>query len=90
MLPASLDAVIDRSTWAPQPIFDLVAGKGRIEQHEMERTFNMGVGMVAIVGKEDADRALALLTARHVPAWVCGEIVKGTADARLVGAYATR
>lgn len=90
VLPASLDAVIDRSSWAPQPIFDLVAGKGRIEQHEMERTFNMGVGMVAIVGKEDADRALALLTARHVPAWVVGEIVKGTADARLVGAYATR
>ena len=90
ILPASLDAVIDRSSWAPQPIFDLVSVRGRIEQHEMERTFNMGVGMVAIVGKEDADRALALLTARHIPAWVVGEIVRGTAEARLVGAYATR
>jgi phosphoribosylformylglycinamidine cyclo-ligase len=90
VLPAALDAVIDRSTWAPQPIFDLIGVRGRIEAHEMERTFNMGVGMVAIVAAEDADRALALLTARHVQAWVVGEVVRGTSDARLVGAYATR
>jgi phosphoribosylformylglycinamidine cyclo-ligase len=90
VLPASLDAVIDRSTWAPQPIFDLIGARGRIEQHEMERTFNMGVGMVAIMGAEDADRALALLTARHIPAWVVGEVVRGTSEARLVGTYATR
>ena len=38
----------------------------------MESTFNMGVGMVAVVPPDDADRALAVLTARHVPAWVLG------------------
>ena len=40
----------------------------------MERTFNMGVGMVALVAPADVDRALAVLTARHVPAWVAGEV----------------
>ena len=49
VLPEHVDAVVDRSTWRPQPIFDLVQRKGRIEQAEMESTFNMGVGMMAIV-----------------------------------------
>ena len=49
VLPETVDAVVDRATWRPQPIFDLVQRKGRIEQSEMESTFNMGVGMIAIV-----------------------------------------
>ena len=49
VLPEHVDAVVDRSTWRPQPIFDLVQRKGRIEDPEMESTFNMGVGMFAIV-----------------------------------------
>ena len=43
----------------------------------MEQTFNMGVGMVAVLPAEDVDRALAVLTARHVPAWVLGEVRRG-------------
>ena len=42
----------------------------------MERTFNMGVGMVAVVDPAELDRALAVLTARHVPAWTLGEVRK--------------
>ena len=49
---------------------------GTVTRDEMERTFNMGIGMVAVVTAEDVDRALAVLTARHVPAWVVGEIAK--------------
>jgi phosphoribosylformylglycinamidine cyclo-ligase len=48
----------------------------------------MGVGMVAVLPATDVDRALALLTARHVPAWVLGEVAKGGEDgvrAELVG-----
>jgi phosphoribosylformylglycinamidine cyclo-ligase len=53
----------------------------------MEKTFNMGVGMVAVVAPEDADRVLAVLTARHVPAWVLGEVkpADGAARSELVG-----
>ncbi len=87
VLPAGLDAVVDRSTWSPGPLFDLVAHRGRIEPMEMERTFNMGVGMVAVVGADDIDRALALLISRHVPAWVMGQIVPGAGSARLVSTH---
>ena len=44
----------------------------------MEQTFNMGVGMVAVLPADDVDRALAVLTARHVPAWVLGEVRRGS------------
>ncbi len=87
VLPQHLSATVDRSTWRPQPVFDLVQTRGRVEQAEMERTFNMGVGMVAVLPPEDVDRALALLTARHVPAWVLGEVREGDGHAELVGEH---
>src|SRR4051794_23663864 len=46
-LPPHLSATVERSSWTPGPVFSLVAGRGRVETAEMERTFNMGVGMVA-------------------------------------------
>jgi phosphoribosylformylglycinamidine cyclo-ligase len=90
VLPDGTEAVIDRATWTPQPVFDLIAARGKVEREEMERTFNMGVGMVAVLAPTEVDRALAILTARHVPAWVCGEVraSSGEASARLEGDYA--
>jgi phosphoribosylformylglycinamidine cyclo-ligase len=79
VLPPDLTAVLDRRSWTPDPVFALIAQRGRIDRAEMEQTFNMGVGMVAVISAEDSDRALAMLTARHVPAWVLGE-VKRTKD----------
>src|SRR5262249_54887749 len=79
VLPPGLTAQIDRGTWTPAPVFALLAQRGRIDRAEMEKTFNMGVGMVAVIAEEDSDRALAMLTARHIPAWVLGE-VKPTKD----------
>ncbi|MBB5829629.1 phosphoribosylformylglycinamidine cyclo-ligase [Micromonospora carbonacea] len=87
ILPENVDAVVNRSTWKPQPIFDLIQSKGRIEDHEMESTFNMGVGMFAIVSAEDADRALATLTGRGVDAWQAGEIIEGTGKVQMVGQH---
>ena len=85
VLPAHLSATVDRGTWSPAPVFRLVEARGRVERPEMERTFNMGVGMVALLPPEDVDRTLALLTARHVPAWVAGEVTAGTGDVQLTG-----
>jgi phosphoribosylformylglycinamidine cyclo-ligase len=89
VLPPHLSATVDRGTWIPQPIFDLVRGRGRVEPAEMERTFNMGVGMVALVAPADVDRALAVLTARHVPAWVAGVVVPGEGSVTLTGSHPT-
>ncbi|MCW2501347.1 MAG: phosphoribosylformylglycinamidine cyclo-ligase [Frankiales bacterium] len=87
VLPAHLSARLDRATWTPPPVFGLVQGRGRVEQAEMERTFNMGVGMVAVVPAADVDRTLALLTARHVDAWVLGDMVPGDGNALLEGTH---
>lgn len=46
----------------------------------MDKTFNMGVGMVAVVSAADSERALAMLAARHVPSFVIGEVAKATED----------
>jgi len=69
VLPTHLSVDVDRSTWTPQPIFNLIAAGG-VQQAEMERTFNMGIGMVAFV--PDGGAALARLRDRGVDAWVCG------------------
>lgn len=88
-LPDSLDAVVDRSTWRPQPIFRLIEARGRIDWDEMERTFNLGVGMLAVLGQDDVDRALAVLVGRKIPAWVAGNIVSGSAEVQLHGTHQT-
>jgi phosphoribosylformylglycinamidine cyclo-ligase len=87
VLPEHVDAVVDRSSWRPQSIFDLIQAKGRIEDVEMEATFNMGVGMFAVVSADDADRAMAYLTGRGVEAWQVGEIIEGTGQVQMMGQY---
>jgi phosphoribosylformylglycinamidine cyclo-ligase len=88
ILPAHLDAVLDRSTWSPQPIFGLVGEVGDVAPAELERTFNMGVGMMAITAPSDADRAVRLLEERGLIAWRAGEVIHGDGRVRLIGRYA--
>jgi phosphoribosylformylglycinamidine cyclo-ligase len=87
VLPAHLSATVDRATWTPQPVFGLVAGVGAVAPDELERTLNMGVGMVAVVAAEAADRAVELLTARGLPAWVLGAVTSGDGTVALHGAH---
>ncbi len=87
VLPPHADAILDRATWQPPPVFGMLAARGRVDGAEMERVFNMGVGMAAIVGGDDADRALGLLSARDVPAWTAGVVADGTGRARLSGCH---
>jgi phosphoribosylformylglycinamidine cyclo-ligase len=90
VLPDGLGAAVGRGTWSPPPVFSLVGDVGRVERGELEATFNMGVGMVAVVHPADADEAVSLLGAADVPAWVCGEVVAGdeAGGVRLHGDYA--
>jgi phosphoribosylformylglycinamidine cyclo-ligase len=77
VIPNGLIAEMDRGTWTPAPVFAMIAQRGRIERAEMDKTFNMGIGMVALVAPEDTDRALAILTARHLDCWTLGVVKKG-------------
>ncbi|MHA7276901.1 phosphoribosylformylglycinamidine cyclo-ligase [Arthrobacter sp. Hz1] len=74
VLPHGLEATVDRSTWELPAIFKLVAELGAVPLPDLERTLNLGVGMVAIVSAPAADAAIARLTERGVPAWVMGQV----------------
>ncbi len=87
VLPPTLDAVVERSAWAPQPIFELIARTGSVARGELELTFNLGVGMVAVIAAEHAHDALALADARGVPAWPIGELRGGTGTVAMNGDY---
>ena len=89
VIPADMGAVVDRGTWSPPAVFPFIAGHGGIGQDEMERVFNMGAGMLAVVGAADADRAVDLMQARDIGAWRAGEVTSAGEAVRLVGAYRT-
>ena len=77
VLPAGLEAVLERRSWHRDPVFDWLQRAGRIEPAQMYRTFNCGVGMVAIVAPERAAAAVEFLAARGETAQVIGEVRAG-------------
>lgn len=89
VLPAGADAIVERRTWSPPPVFRLLAGYGGLCDEEMERVFNLGVGMMAVVAAGAATRAIELLGLQDIRAWVAGQIVPGSGAAHLTGSYAS-
>ena len=71
-MPEELSATIDRSTWVPAPVFDVVRRVGAVSQDDLESTLNCGVGMVALLPADDVDRAVATLDRFGVHAWAGG------------------
>ena len=65
---------MDRSTWELPAIFKLVAELGNVPLADLERTLNLGVGMVAIVSPEAADAAVNRLNDRGLPSWIMGTV----------------
>jgi phosphoribosylformylglycinamidine cyclo-ligase len=76
VVPDGLHATVDRSTWTPGAVFGTVGELGGVERAELERTLNMGVGMIAVVPPESVDVTLAVLGERGVDAWVAGGITE--------------
>ena len=72
VLPVDVHLAVDRATWTPHPVFSLVGEVGRVPLPELEKTFNMGVGMIAVVAPGSVAAAIARLAARGVDAWVLG------------------
>ncbi len=70
-------AKVEKSAVKILPIFDVLQKTGNVPERDMFNTFNMGVGMVAVVSKEEADKALACLKASGVDAYIVGEVVEG-------------
>ena len=77
-IPEGLCARIEKAKLRTPPIFEILAREGKIPERDMYNTFNMGVGMCAVVAAEDADAALASLCENGAAdAYICGEIAGG-------------
>lgn len=74
VLPESAAARIDATSWKRPAVFDWLQEQGNVEQEEMYRVLNCGVGMVLAIDAEKADDALAILKAEGENAWVIGEV----------------
>ena len=74
MLPKSLQCKFDWDSWTRPPLFQWLAEAGPVEEEEMRRTFNCGLGLVLCVAREDADSVLSGLRASGESAWVVGEL----------------
>jgi phosphoribosylformylglycinamidine cyclo-ligase len=74
VIPQGLSARYDRSTWSLPVEMEYMAALGGVPQGDMERTWNCGIGMVAIVDPSVADLAMKSLSARGLKAWIAGDI----------------
>jgi phosphoribosylformylglycinamidine cyclo-ligase len=74
VLPEEVSVTIDRGTWTPAPIFDVVRRVGGLTQEDMDSTLNCGVGMVALLPPGDVDRAVITLERFGIAAWPAGEV----------------
>jgi phosphoribosylformylglycinamidine cyclo-ligase len=77
VLSDGLEVVLERGSWQRDPVFDWLQRTAHISAAEMYRTFNCGIGMVAIVPGEHAQAAVSLLNSRGETATVIGEVRKG-------------
>ena len=78
-------AEIDASQWQFPPLFALLQEGGSIEASELARTFNCGIGMVAIVADSDADAVIERLAAAGEQAWIIGRIADGKGGCTVAG-----
>ena len=91
VIPNGLTARFDRSTWSLPLGMEYLAEVGQVPQADMERTWNAGIGMVALVDASAGDLALKSLAARGMQAWVAGVVQKSTGvKASLEGSYRPR
>lgn len=84
VLPEGLRAVIDSRAWKRQTIFDWLQEEGNIENYEMYRTFNCGIGMVLAVDPANAEKAMHLLEQSGEQAFIIGHIENHAGDQRVV------
>jgi phosphoribosylformylglycinamidine cyclo-ligase len=91
VIPQGLSARYDRSTWSLPVEMEYMAAIGGVPQGDMERTWNCGIGMVAIVDPSVADLAIKSLSARGMKAWIAGDIQSsqnlGSHSSYLEGSY---
>lgn len=84
ILPEKKQAVIEINSWPIPKIFRLIQRLGEVEQNEMYKTFNMGIGMILVVDGKDADKLLKYLAKKKEKAFPIGEISKGKGEVIII------
>ena len=84
ILPEGVGVVIDKKTWKPLPVFEMIAKLGNLEDNEMYRTFNMGIGMCIFVSPKDLNKALKVLKTSGEKPLVIGDVVRSRNGTRKV------
>ncbi len=79
-LPSNADAAIDPGTWEIPPVFSVLESAGRVPRDEMHRVFNMGVGLVVIAPRAEAEAIIGSARISGVIGWVMGEVRSGTGE----------
>jgi phosphoribosylformylglycinamidine cyclo-ligase len=82
VLPEGCEALVDSGSWPWPPVFRVLTRAGQVALSEMRRVFNLGVGMIAIVGRDDLDDVRAAASRAGVTSWLIGEIRTGPQGVR--------
>lgn len=90
VLPPGTEACIDAGSWPWPPIFRVLMRAGQVDRAEMRRVFNLGVGMIAVVARDDVEAVVQAAERAKVPAWIIGEIRGGKNAAKPVVRFEER
>jgi phosphoribosylformylglycinamidine cyclo-ligase len=77
VLPEGLGATVSYDAWEVPPVFRTLQEAGGVTREEMDRVFNMGVGMIAVVDSSDAQAIIDAAAAGGIDAWMIGSVVEG-------------
>ena len=84
VLPKGAQAVVDVASWQRPAVFDWLQEKGNVDEHEMHRVLNCGVGMVICVAQDQVENALKVLREAGEQPWVIGQIATAAEGAAQV------
>jgi len=78
VLPPGVEAVVDTGSWPWPPLYRVLMRAGQVSRDEMRRVFNLGVGMIAVVGRDDVETVMRAASRAQVQAWLIGEVRAGS------------
>jgi phosphoribosylformylglycinamidine cyclo-ligase len=78
VLPPGVEAVVDAGSWPWPPLFRVLMRAGQVSRDEMRRVFNLGIGMIAVVARDDVEIAVRAAERAQVQAWLIGEVRAGS------------
>ncbi|MBU0650972.1 phosphoribosylformylglycinamidine cyclo-ligase, partial [bacterium] len=84
VLPENTCAVIKKSSFPILPIFSFLQEKGNVEEKEMYKTFNMGIGYILAVAKKDAEKTIEILTKHNEKAYLIGSVESGKREVKIL------